>query len=66
MYYITLGYFTVSALIFFCFIASPEEIGVKLESEAIVPVEQPDDFKRASASSSSSQKLSTESEQPQE
>jgi|LauGreDrversion4_2_1035121.scaffolds.fasta_scaffold309765_3 hypothetical protein len=52
MYYITLGYFTVSALIFFCFIASPEEIGVKLESEAIVPVEQPDDFKRVSSSSS--------------
>jgi len=39
MYYITLGYFLVSALIFFCFTASPEEIGVKLESEAIVVVE---------------------------
>jgi hypothetical protein len=39
MYYITLGYFLVSALIFFCFIASPEEIGGKLESEAIVVVE---------------------------
>jgi hypothetical protein len=61
MYYITLGYFVVSALIFFCFIASPEEIGVKLESEsAIVVIENPDDFKRASASSSSNKNKSTE------
>jgi hypothetical protein len=61
MYYITLGYFVVSVLIFFCFIASPEEIGVKLESEsAIVVIENPDDFKRASASSSTNKNKSTE------
>jgi hypothetical protein len=52
MYYITLGYFAVSALIFFCFIASPEEVGVKLESEAVGIVEQPDAFQRDSSSSS--------------
>ena len=51
MYYITLGYFFVSGLIYFFFTASPEEIGVKLESEAITPVENPDDFRRATESS---------------
>lgn len=51
MYYITLGYFCVSALIYFYFIASPEEVGVKLESEALVPVENTDDFQRATSSS---------------
>jgi hypothetical protein len=46
MYYITVGYFCVSALIYLFFLASPEEIGVKLEAEALVVAVENDDFKR--------------------
>ena len=50
MYYITLGYFSVAVLIFFCFLSSPEELGVKLEDETIVAIDQvvQDDYQRAS------------------
>lgn len=36
MYYVTLGYLVVAALFFTFLKASPAEIGVQLESEAIV------------------------------
>jgi len=44
MYYITFGYFCVSALIYFFFLASPEELGVKLETEVLAPAENTDEY----------------------
>ena len=64
MYYITLGYFFTAGLIYFFFTASPEEIGVKLESEACTAVvENPDDFQRASESSNGKNSSKAENEQ---